>query len=376
MPEPVALASPLARVHARVGATFTTFGGWRMPLRYAGHLAEHHAVRTAAGLFDLSHMGELVVDGLQAAAFLDYALVLDATGMEVGRARYTLICDERGGVLDDLLVYRVAEQEFLVVANASNVGLVHDALLARLGGHEAGLRDASAEYALLAVQGPRAAAVLGPLAGVDLAGIRRYRCATSTVAGRPALLGRTGYTGEDGFELYLAPADAQVVWDAVLAAGAPHGLVPAGLACRDTLRLEAGMALYGHELTPAVTPFQARLGWTVRLNKACGFVGRAALEASAADPRGSVLVGLTGTGRRAAREGSRVLDPASGEAVGTVTSGVLSPTLRHPIALAYVEPAYAAAGTDVDVDVRGSVSRYQVVEPPFYRPPTKPAETG
>jgi aminomethyltransferase len=356
-----------------------------MPLRYGSETAEHTAVRTAAGIFDLSHMGELAVSGPGAAELLDYALVGELSSMRPGRARYTMICAADGGVLDDLIVYRLADAEYLVVANAANTATVTRALAERAAGRAAKVTDKTADYALIAVQGPRAAAILTPLTSVDLGQIRYYASYPAKVAGRDVLLARTGYTGEDGFEIFAKPADAEHLWTEVTDAGAPHSLIPAGLAARDTLRLEAGMPLYGHELGPQLTPYDAGLGRVVKLDKSSDFVGRQALEARAhAAPR-QQLVGLVGGSRRVPRHGYDVLwqDQPS----GTVTSGAPSPTLGVPIAMAYLRTdAAAAAGqggpvqaavaaqegvptAGLAVDVRGRAEPATLVELPFYRRP-------
>ncbi|MCW2716792.1 glycine cleavage system aminomethyltransferase GcvT [Pseudonocardia sp.] len=356
--------------HDALQATFTDFAGWRMPLRYSGDLAEHHAVRSAAGLFDLSHMGEIMVTGAGAAAALDRALVVDASAIGVGRARYTVICAPDGGILDDLIVYRLAEREYLVVANAANAPMVAAELAERATGARVAVFDATTEFALVAIQGPVAAAILAPLCSIDLPALRYYASASATVAGRPVLLARTGYTGEEGFELFCVPDDAPFLWRSLLEAGAGDGLLPAGLACRDTLRLEAGMPLHGHELHSGVTPFHAGLGRVVSFDKPGDFVGRAALAAVAGSGPEQVLVGLVGDSRRAPRHGYPVLDPDTGSAIGTITSGAPSPTLGRPIAMAYVVSDRAVPGTRLVADVRGKHEPVTVVELPFYRRPT------
>ncbi|MFF2366027.1 glycine cleavage system aminomethyltransferase GcvT [Streptomyces sp. NPDC058122] len=364
----------LDALHRSLGATMTDFAGWDMPLRYGSERDEHLAVRTKAGLFDLSHMGEITVTGPQAAALLNHALVGNIATVGVGRARYTMICQEDGGILDDLIVYRLADHEagsphYMVVANASNAQVVLDALTERAAGFDAEVRDDRDAYALIAVQGPESPGILKAVTDADLDGLKYYAGLPGTVAGVPALIARTGYTGEDGFELFVAPADAEKVWQALTDAGTPAGLVPCGLSCRDTLRLEAGMPLYGHELTTSLTPFDAGLGRVVKFEKDGDFVGRAALEAAAAraeqnPPR--VLVGLIAEGRRVPRAGFSVV--AGGEVIGEVTSGAPSPTLGRPIAMAYVDAAHAAPGTTgVGVDIRGSHEPYEVVALPFYK---------
>lgn len=359
----------LDALHRSLGATMTDFAGWDMPLRYASERDEHNAVRTKAGLFDLSHMGEITVTGPQAVDLLNYALVGNIGTVSTGRARYTMICAEDGGILDDLIVYRLGDTEYLVVANAGNAQLVLDTLTERAAGFDAEVRDDRDAYALLAVQGPESPAILAAVTDADLDGLKYYAGLPGTVAGVPALIARTGYTGEDGFELFVAPGDAERLWQALTEAGAPHGLIPCGLSCRDTLRLEAGMPLYGHELTTALTPFDAGLGRVVKFEKDGDFVGRKALEAAAgraetAPPR--KLVGLIAEGRRVPRAGFAVV--ADGEVVGEVTSGAPSPTLGRPIAMAYVDAAHAEPGTEgVAVDIRGSHEPYRVVALPFYK---------
>ncbi len=377
MPDPQSPAprrTPLAGVHEALGASMTDFAGWLMPLRYHSETAEHNAVRTAAGLFDLSHMGELMVTGDGAAAALDYALVGEASAIRPGRARYTMICAPDGGVIDDLIVYRLADTEYMVVANASNAAAVAGELTERARGHGADVTDRTDDYALIAIQGPRSAAILAGLTSTDLDQVRYYASYQAQVAGREALLARTGYTGEDGFELFVAPQDAGPLWQALTEAGGGQGLIPAGLAARDSLRLEAGMPLYGNELTRDVTPFDAGLGRVVKLDKPGDFVGKAALARRAEAEPQRVLAGLAGQTRRVPRHGYAVL--WEGERCGTVTSGAPSPTLGRPIAMAYLTPAAAAAaeaagpdGGPLAVDVRGRAEPAVLVPLPFYQRP-------
>jgi len=379
MPDPQSIGprrTPLAAVHVDLGATMTDFAGWLMPLRYGSETAEHKAVRSAAGLFDLSHMGELLVTGDGAPAALDYALVGQASAIQPGRARYTMICATDGGVIDDLIAYRLAASEYLIVANASNTSIVAGELAERVRGRGAAVTDRTADYALIAIQGPRAAGILARLTGADLDQVRYYSSHPATVAGLGALLARTGYTGEDGFEIFVSPQDAVKVWQALTEAGTGDGLVPAGLAARDSLRLEAGMPLYGNELGREVTPFDVGLGRVVKLGKPGDFVGRAALaERARAEPTRE-LVGLVGHTRRVPRHGYPVL--WDGESRGTVTSGVPSPTLGRPIAMAFLAPKVAAEARSADgasqgrlaVDVRGSAEPASLVPLPFYKRPT------
>ena len=372
--------------HKKAGASFTDFGGWQMPLKYSSELAEHHAVRKAAGLFDLSHMGEVWVTGPDAAAFLDYALVSKISAMSVGKAKYSLICQEDGGIIDDLITYRrpaVADaagnstDRFLVVPNAGNAVVVAAALKERAAGFDVAVEDASTTTSLIAVQGPKAEAILlrlVPAARHELVTGLKYYAAVEVpflVAGtsKELLLARTGYTGEDGFEIFVDNLDAPALWQAIAAVAEEGELVPAGLACRDSLRLEAGMPLYGNELSREGNPYSAGLGPVVSLAKESDFVGRAALEALKAAGAGSTsgrkLVGLKGLGRRAGRSHYPVLK--DGSVVGEVTSGQPSPTLGYPVAMAYVDVEFAEPGTALDVDLRGKAEPFEVVALPFYK---------
>jgi aminomethyltransferase len=368
------LHTPMHEEHLALGATMTSFAGWQMPLRYTSDLEEHRATRTTAGLFDLTHMGEIDVVGPEAAAALDHALVGAMSRIAIGRAKYTMICQDDGGVIDDLVVYRWGEDHFMVVANASNCAVVVEELRARLHGFDVVLTDESLTTALLAVQGPRAEAIAtavvdDPVDAEAVRALRYYAAVPITVAGVRTRVARTGYTGEDGFELFVSTDDAVTVWHALRAAGEPHGLVPAGLSARDSLRLEAGMPLYGQELDRTTTPYDAGLGRVVALDKPGDFVGKKTLRARAESEPARLLVGLEGLTRRAARTGYEVLMGPDGPHVGVVTSGAPSPTLGHPIAMAYVTPEVSAPGMRLAVDVRGRAEEVRVVALPFYRRP-------
>ncbi|MCB1272991.1 MAG: glycine cleavage system aminomethyltransferase GcvT [Leucobacter sp.] len=377
--------------HEQLGASFTDFGGWDMPLKYGSELAEHRAVREAAGLFDLSHMGEVWVSGADAATFLNTALAGNLAVVAVGKAKYSFICNERGGIVDDLIVYRVSETRYLVVPNAGNATTVAAALAERAAGFDVEVRDASAETSLIAVQGPAAERIVREVVRIEdrarVTDLAYYAWLATAVpidgaAEIDVLLARTGYTGEDGFELIIPNDRAVELWRRLLAVGEPLGLIPCGLAARDSLRLEAGMPLYGNELGLDTTPFEAGLGPVVSFKKPERFVGREALEAAKVRGPERVLVGLVGGGRRAGRGGYAVHAGAGADAAGTaddgagdgavaavigrITSGQPSPTLGHPIALAYVDPAYAEPGTPVQVDLRGKLEPYEVVRLPFY----------
>ena len=358
---------PLRASHEALGASFTDFGGWEMPVRYTSDLAEHHAVREAAGLFDISHMGEIFVEGKQAAEFIDYALVGAASEIAIGRAKYSLICNQAGGIIDDLIVYRLGQNAFLVVANASNKDAVASALQERTVGFEVEVKDESDAWALLAIQGPNSVKILSKITAAPLADLKYYAISEASIAGVNCLLARTGYTGEDGFEIYIPVDAAKTVFDQIMTAGSDLGLLPTGLACRDTLRLEAGMPLYGHEMNLDVNPYQAGFGKVVRLDKPNDFVGKAALTELSNIPPTKVLVGLAGEGKRAARADYEVFVEGLDSSIGVVTSGALSPTLGFPVAMAYLSADFADVDTPISVDIRGARTPFTVVKLPFYK---------
>ncbi len=356
--------TPLFECHQEAGARLVEFAGWEMPVQYAGLMEEHRGVRTAAGLFDVSHMGEVSVRGPAAEAFLQYLTPNDVAKLAPGRAHYSAILNEGGTYLDDLLIYRHGAADFLVVVNAGNADADYAWIESQSRAFDVTVENLSDRYALLALQGPRAIAILSPHANVDLEAIRYYRFGHGEVFGVPALLSRTGYTGEDGFELYLDPGDAPKIWRRLLEVGREHGLVPAGLGARDTLRLEAAMALYGHEIDTTTTPWEAGLDWTIKLDKG-DFIGRSALEDQWRRGITRRLVGFEVTGRGIARQGHGVVD--GGQQVGAVTSGTFSPTFEKAIGMAYVPVALAGLGTELTLDVRGKEVAARVVETPFYR---------
>ena len=357
--------TPLADRHAALGARMIEFSGWRMPVQYTSILDEHRAVRERVGLFDLSHMGELLVEGPEAGPALAGAIVTNPPALAVGRAHYSMICAPDGGIIDDLIVYRLAEDRFMVVANAGNAQVVSDTLAERLEGAKAVLDDQSFATGLVAIQGPRSVEALKPLTDVDLDALRYYAIADGTVAGIPAQVARTGYTGEDGFEVFVETRRVGELWDALLDAVRSADGLPVGLGARDTLRLEAGMPLYGNELDRSTNPFDAGLGRVVKLDKPGDFVGRAALEKVAAEGAKKRLVGLTVEGRGIARHDYPV--HAGERRTGVVTSGTQSPTLGVPIAMAYVAPTDGEVGTTLDVEIRDTRVPARVVPMPFYR---------
>ncbi|WP_288831348.1 glycine cleavage system aminomethyltransferase GcvT [uncultured Corynebacterium sp.] len=348
--------SPQKAAHEALGASFTDFGGWTMPLKYGSELEEHRAVREDVGIFDLSHMGEIEVTGPEAGAFLDYALISSISNLKVGKAKYSMIVDDNGGILDDLITYRLSEDRFLVVPNAANTATVWAAFQARAEGFDAELRNRSEEIGLVAVQGPRSLEVIAPLLDGAPGDLPYYSAAEMKLGSIDVVVARTGYTGEDGFELFASFADTPKVWEAVIGSG-----TPCGLAARDSLRLEASMPLYGHELSAEITPVEAGMGRAFA-KKDADFVGKAAL---AGREPSVVIAGLTSEQRRAAREGAEVY--LGEEKIGVVTSGQPSPTLGHPVALAHLDPAHAEVGTAVEIDIRGRRYPFTISETPFYK---------
>jgi aminomethyltransferase len=359
--------TPLHASHLALGARMVPYAGYEMPVQYSSIIEEHRTVRSAVGLFDLSHMGELHLSGPEALAFARYAVVSDPGLLEPGQAQYSMLCAADGGIIDDLIVYRV-EDGYLVVCNAAN----HDAVAAQLeslrahGDFEVTLDDRSAETALIAPQGPRSPALLARLTDLDLASLGNYRSQPGRVAGIDCLVARTGYTGEDGFELFCNARRAARLWDALLEAGADLGLRPCGLGSRDTLRLEAGMPLYGNELDRTVNPYEANLGRVVKMEKG-EFVGRTALAAVQQIGPRRRLVGLVMRDEAIARHGYPVR--VAGAEVGMVTSGTLSPTLGERIAMAYLPAADAVIGGELEVVVRDRPHPAEQVKLPFYRRP-------
>ena len=367
-PAPPLRRTPLHGVHVELGARMVPFAGYEMPVQYTSIIEEHRAVRAAAGMFDLSHMGELELTGPGALDFLRYALVSDPARLAIGQAQYSMACQADGGVIDDLIVYRLGEERYLVVCNAANRAAVVEQLQGLLAesGHDAALTDRSDEIALVAIQGPKAAAIVAGLTELDLEALGNYRAAEGAVAGIDCLVARTGYTGEDGFELLCDAADVVALWRAVAEAGEPHGLKPCGLGARDTLRLEAGMPLYGNELHRQTNPYEVGFGRVVKLDKG-DFVGRDALAAIAETGPTRQLIGLQMIDNAIPRSGYEVrLD---GRAVGEVTSGTASPTLGTKIAMAFVPSELAGIGNELEVVVRERAYRAEQVKLPFYKRP-------
>ena len=336
-----------------------------MPVRYGSDLDEHHHVRNAAGLFDISHMAEIRVSGSNAADYLDYALVSKLSELEISRAKYTLICNDQGGAIDDLIVYRMAQDDFLIVANAANRHAVVEAMKRRQANFgDVEVIDESDDWALIALQGPKSQAVLETLASKDLSQARYYSILEAQISNVEVLLARTGYTGEDGFEIFIPKDKASQIWQLLISQA---DVKPSGLAARDTLRLEAGMPLYGHELNLEISPFEANLGKVIRFDKD-EFVGREALAAKSESQLETKLYGLKGEGKRAARADYDVYLVGGETPIGKVTSGALSPTLGYPIAMAFLDGKLElGVGTKLEADVRGSRISFEVVRLPFYK---------
>lgn len=357
----------LFEAHDALGASFTDFNGWNMPLKYSSEMTEHHAVRQAVGVFDLSHMGEVFVSGPDAVTGLNTALAGDFSKMSVGRAKYTVMLTEDGTMLDDLIVYRLGEDRYLMVPNAGNAEVVSQAVSDRLAGMDVIVDDATDRLSLLGIQGPKAQDVVAAL-GDDFAEVaselKNYRVTEIPVNHSDWIVARTGYTGEDGFEIITPNEQVKSLWDQIFTLDLGFDITPCGLASRDSLRLEAGMPLYGNELNTDRTPFEAGMGRIVSFDKPEDFVGRAALEPHRETTPPQILVGLTSDQRRAGRSGAPIV--VGGQTVGEVTSGIPSPTLSRPVALGYIDAEYADVGSTVDVDIRGKMLPFVITKPPFY----------
>ncbi len=355
------LRTPLYDTHVRAGARIVEFAGWEMPVQYAGILAEHETVRKRAGLFDVSHMGEVVFRGPKALEALQRVFTNDLSKTADGQAQYGCLCRDSGGIVDDVVVYRRAADDLLVCVNAANRKKDFDWLAAHAGG--ADVKNESDDWAQLAFQGPLAARILQRLTKVNLSAIKTYRFTSGEVAGVPCIVARTGYTGEDGFELFCPPGRAASLWDALLDAGKPEQAAPAGLGARDSLRLEMAYRLYGSDMDDSTTPLEAGLAWVVKLEKG-DFVGRDALLKQKEAGLTRKLVGFVLTDAGIARHGYPVLQ--DGRKVGDVTSGTKSPSLGTSIGLAYVPTALAAEGSTFAVEIRGRAAAARVVKTPFY----------
>ncbi len=359
--------TPLNQSHRDLGARMVDFGGWDMPVQYSGVIDEHLAVRQAAGLFDVSHMGEVEVSGTNALAFIQHLTINDASKLVDGQIQYSAMCYPEGGVVDDVTLYRFSGTHFLFCVNASNTDKDFtwmQQVLAESGLADVTLNNRSEEFAQIALQGPKAEEILSTLTDVPLADIVYYHFCEGEVSGVKMIISRTGYTGEDGFELYLPSSSAADVWQQIMTAGAPLGLLPIGLGARDTLRLEKGYALYGHELSREISPLEAGLAWITKLDKD-DFVGKAALVAQKAEGVPRRRVGLIMQERGIPREEYLVF--VGDREVGVVTSGTMSPTLKVGVALALVDPDVAKADTELEVAIRNRRMQAKVARPPFVK---------
>ncbi len=367
--EEVVKRTPFYEIHKALGARLIDFGEWKMPVQYTSILEEHRAVRTSVGLFDVSHMGEITAVGPQAAAFTQYLITNDINRCAVGQAVYTAMCKPHGGIVDDLIAYRRGENDFFFCVNAANTAKDFAWMKTVAADFDVVVENRSDQYAQLAVQGPKAEEVVQGLVPVDLSGVGFYHFVETEVVGVPALVSRTGYTGEDGFELYFDPSEARKVWEAVMQAGQPHGIRPVGLGARDTLRLEMKFALYGNDIDETTDPLEAGLGWIVKLDKG-DFVGRDALLARKESGLTRRLIGFELLDRGVPRHGYRALDP-DGRLIGHVTSGAFSPSLEKPIGMAYLKRGHGRPGTRFLVEIRKKQVPAVVVKTPFYKPPAR-----
>jgi aminomethyltransferase len=364
MPAPAALkATPLNAVHRRLGARMVDFGGWDMPVQYSGILEEHHAVRRSVGVFDVSHMGEVEIRGPEALALVEYVTCNNASRLKPGQIQYSGLLYESGGFVDDILVHNVGNGQYFLCVNASNQQKDYEHIR-DANRWNAVVEFASERYAQIAVQGPRALETLQKLSSIQLTSIRRYNFRDGEVAGMPARVARTGYTGEDGFEIYITPEAAPAIWDGIFDAGQEFGVKPCGLGARNTLRLEAAMALYGHEIDASTTPLEAGLDWIVDMDKR-DFAGRAALERQRTEGVRRRLIGFEMRGRGIARDGHEVF--VEGRSAGRVTSGGPSPTLNKNIGLCYLPVELAVTGRPIQVLIRGQAIEAETVETPFYK---------
>ncbi|KYZ75863.1 glycine cleavage system protein T [Anaerosporomusa subterranea] len=357
--------TPLYETHVRYGGKIVEFGGWLLPVQYSGIKEEHHAVRTKAGLFDVSHMGEVLVSGPDALAFLQKLVTNDVAKLQINQILYTPMCYLDGGTVDDLLVYKQADNEYLLVINAANIEKDWQWMQENVKGFEATLTNLSDATAQLALQGPLAETILAKLTDAPLAEIKYYWFMPEvSVAGKTVLVSRTGYTGEDGFEIYCKPEDASFLWEAIMEAGRPFGLLPAGLGCRDTLRFEACLPLYGHELSATMSPIEAGIGFFVKLDKG-DFNGREVLQEQKTNGTKRKIVGFVMVDRGIARAEYPVL--AAGVHIGVVTTGSYTPTLNKNLGLALIQADYAKIGQTIEIDIRGKQLSAEIIAKPFYK---------
>lgn len=357
--------TPLNARHRELGAKMVEFGGWDMPVQYSGIVEEHHATRNAAGLFDISHMARFWVTGPDSDRFIQLVNTFDISTTAIGQSDYGIMCYEDGGIVDDIFVYHLGDDEWMIVANAGNAEKDWEWLNQHTAGFNVQLVNRSAELAMLALQGPAAETILARITGADVVNLPFHGITPARVADAEGYVSRTGYTGEDGFEVFVPAAQVTAVWNAILDAGADLGVKPIGLGARDSLRFEPGLALYGHEIDRDINPFEAKLGWVVKLDKG-PFIGSEALRDIKEHGPSRTLIGLEMSGRGIARQGYPVATTA-GEEIGLVTTGMPAPTLGNNLAYALVRAKTVKIGDEVDVIIRGKPVRARVVKTPFYK---------
>ena len=360
--------------HKKIGGRMVDFGGWDLPVQYSGLLAEHTAVRNACGIFDVSHMGEIMVEGPGSLEFVNSIITNDASLLAFEQAQYSALCNENGGIVDDLVVYRLGSEKFFLVVNASNTDKDFEHInrcLSAYSGTKPKISNLSSQYSQIAVQGPLAEKILQKLTETQLSEIKTYWCKEGKVLSSPAIIARTGYTGEDGFEIYIPWSDAPTIWNALLEVGKPDGLLPCGLGARDTLRLEMKYALYGHELNDETNPLEVGLGWVTKLNKATNFIGKDKIaELKALGPQ-KALIGIKSLGRGIPRQGYEVYSSDQKTKIGNITSGTSSPSLKYPIGVAFIDKTFENVGTKLWVKVRDDFHEFEVVKTPFYKKESK-----
>ncbi|MBS1959341.1 MAG: glycine cleavage system aminomethyltransferase GcvT [Bdellovibrionales bacterium] len=360
----------LIEEHRKCGGRLIDFGGWELPVQYSGVLNEHLAVRNACGLFDVSHMGEVWVEGPTAGEFVDFLVTNDISKLAIDQAMYCGLCHESGGLVDDLVVYRVGNEQYLLVVNASNTDKDYTHIQKVKSGFKKPLpniENRSLRFSQLALQGPKAETILQRLTSTLLSEMKTYWCKFGRIDGIKTLIARTGYTGEDGFELYVEWSQGPALWNKLLEAGKTDGLLPCGLGARDTLRLEMKYALYGHELTDETTPLETGLGWVTKLTKVSDFVGKAVLQKQKASGAIKSLVGVKSLGRAIPRQGYDVYTEDQSTKIGIITSGTSSPSLKLPIGIAFVDKKFDVVGTKLAVKVREELHPFEIVSTPFYK---------
>ena len=356
--------------HRKIGGRMVDFGGWDLPVQYSGLMAEHNAVRNSCGLFDVSHMGEIMVEGPGSLEFVNYLTTNDASVLSVEQAQYSVLCNSDGGIVDDLVIYRLGTDRFFLVVNASNTDKDFQHIqnaLTHYQGIKPSVKNLSSEYSQIAIQGPLAEKVLQSLTETKLSDIKTYWCKEGKILSTPAVIARTGYTGEDGFEIYISWGEAPRIWNALLEAGKDDGILPCGLGARDTLRLEMKYALYGHELNDLTNPLEVGLGWVTKLNKSGNFIGKDKIQALKVSGSKKSLVGLKSLGRGIPRQDYEVYSSDQKSKIGHITSGTSSPSLKYPIGVAFIDKSFETVGTRLYVKVRDDFHEFEVVKTPFYK---------